>query len=252
MAKVFGQKSKYLIKKDFIHGWGYGVIIPSIVIIIVGILFIRFGLIINPVLIKTGGIIGLILMTVPLIILVNLGNKLDDFSLKHNHISNQFYRGRWGEKDVLDELKKLPNEYTIFQDVQFPESRGNIDFVLIGPTGIFALEVKSHIGFVGYHNDELTLNNWIFKEKNILKQAFSGAMQLHDYLKFKIGKDIFVNAALVFSHRLAKMRFGFNPVDNVFVVQKAFLLQLITQQPPRLDPQTILILVENLKPLVKI
>ncbi|MDD5625775.1 MAG: nuclease-related domain-containing protein [Patescibacteria group bacterium] len=235
MAKVFGQKSKYLIFGDIKE---FVVAFLCMVVILVGSLSMLK-------ITKSFGTFGIAIL---FIFFLFMRKEFD----KHDERSHQFYRGRWGEYDVLDELKKLSDEYTIFQDVQFPESKWNIDFVLIGPAGIFTIEVKSHRGgFIDFNGRELTMRGQVF-EKNILRQAKSGAFKIHDYILSKTGKDIFVNAVLVFSHHLVKMRFGFRPVDNVFVVQKEFLLPLITQQPPRLDSRTISILEENLKLLVKI
>ena len=55
-------------------------------------------------------------------------------------------KGLEGEKLVSDYLNTLPKNYFVFNDVNLPGKRGNIDHVVIGPTGIFVIETKNYSG----------------------------------------------------------------------------------------------------------
>jgi len=68
--------------------------------------------------------------------------------------------GALGELAVLDELKRLPDDYIILNQVLLPDRHSStgyreIDYVVIGPTGVFVLEAKSYNGFLsGAENDQ--------------------------------------------------------------------------------------------------
>jgi hypothetical protein len=65
------------------------------------------------------------------------------------------YRGAYGELAILDELKKLDDDYSVFCDLQitlkdYVTYKGQrnlrsaqIDYVVTGPTGIYSIEVKN-------------------------------------------------------------------------------------------------------------
>ena len=53
-----------------------------------------------------------------------------------------FVLGWFGEKRIGNILSKLPDMYHVFYDVKLHERKGNIDYVVIGPPGIFTIEVK--------------------------------------------------------------------------------------------------------------
>lgn len=57
-------------------------------------------------------------------------------------------RGRYGEILIRLILKTLPQEYRVFNDVQFNvgHSRCQIDHLVVSPYGIFVIETKSYLG----------------------------------------------------------------------------------------------------------
>jgi hypothetical protein len=161
----------------------------------------------------------------------------------------KFYRGGKAEGAIYYELAKLSNYFFVFQDIKIGD-QGNIDFVVLGPTGLFSIEVKSHQGVIAFNGKELTLNNSPFQEKDILKQAMAEALSLHGHLKEKIGMEIFVNPALVFASS-AIMHFGLKSVNNVFVIQKLFLRKLICSGKRIYTPDDISKVSLSLKELVQ-
>lgn len=142
--------------------------------------------------------------------------------------SESYYRGRKGESIIFEELKKLPDEFRVFCDIKIAPPY-NIDFLVAGPTGIFTIEAKSHSGAIGYADGKITINGFVPKEKDFLKQAKGEARSISEYLKKETGADHWVRPVLVFSSPDAKMHFGLNPVDGVFVVQNRFLLKIFLE-----------------------
>lgn len=145
---------------------------------------------------------------------------------KHDYGSSSFLNGIKGENDIAVLLKDaLSDEFTIFCDVIIDPRHGNIDYVVVGPTGIFTLEVKSHRGQINFDGQRLTRNN-LPLEKDFLHQAMGQAISLHGFLQQKLGADIFVKPVIVFSS-YAQMHFGMTPVKNVLVIQKHWLTKLL-------------------------
>lgn len=151
----------------------------------------------------------------------------------------KFHRGLRGEKIIRDELSKLPNEYLIFQDVKIPGQWWNIDFVVLGPTGIFMVEVKSHRGKITFDGTRLLKYGSRLIEKNFLSQAMRQALQLNQILEKEIGKNIFVHPVVVFSSDTATMQFGFKKLKGVQVVQTRFLIDLLLHEPGILSLEDI-------------
>lgn len=113
----------------------------------------------------------------------------------------------WQIKKILDELS---DNYTVFQNVPI-KSHLDVDFILVGPTGVLAIEVKSHKGFNMYLKDKF------------IGQTFAEMMGLKEYLKSS-GVDIYIQAALVFTGAFVKY---YPPKKGVHVINKEYLLKLI-------------------------
>ena len=147
---------------------------------------------------------------------------------KEDNEANNFFQGLRGEDAVANDLKKLPEAYSVFSDVLISGKISNIDFVLVGPTGIYAIEVKSHRGAIGFNGSDLIRNGEPL-EKDFLRQAKSEALSLHDYLKDELNIDIYVKPVIVFSR--ARLAFGLKPLNDVFIIQKQWIQKLVNTHP---------------------
>lgn len=145
---------------------------------------------------------------------------------KEKKMEISFEKGLKGEGAIYYELKELGDEFVVFQDVLIGQ-RGNTDFIVVGPTGIFAIEVKNISGKISFSGDKLLINEKE-TEKDFISQTLSEALAVGKFLKEKMGREFFVYPVLVFSSFWSKMHFGLNPVKNgVYVIQKRFLRKLI-------------------------
>ena len=63
-------------------------------------------------------------------------------------------RGKRGEKAVTNKLLSLDNTYYLINDVKLPGQQGNIDHVVVGPCGVFAIETKNYSGSVICYGDK--------------------------------------------------------------------------------------------------
>jgi hypothetical protein len=64
------------------------------------------------------------------------------------------FLGRKQEDPVAEALKTLGDDYIVFNDIVLPDSKGNVDYLLIGANGIFAIEIKNYSGVVKCAGDE--------------------------------------------------------------------------------------------------
>src|SRR3989344_2294368 len=62
--------------------------------------------------------------------------------------------GLEGEDLVVQHLQNLNDDYFLINDVKLPDSRGNIDHVILGPNGIFVIETKNYSGQLICNGDE--------------------------------------------------------------------------------------------------
>lgn len=160
------------------------------------------------------------------LVLYRFGNRAFDKA-------DQYTRGQKGEGAIWYALRRLPHEYHVFQDVRLPGQQWNIDFVVVGPSGVWTIEVKSHRGVIGLNHGILTRNNQYF-EKDVLRQTRGEAAGLGQYLREQMRRQVFVLPVVVFAYRV-KIGFGQRPVDGVYVIGRRWLGEVITNRPARLS-----------------
>lgn len=114
---------------------------------------------------------------------------------------SSWIKGEKGEKIVSRHIKGLPNGYHIFEDVTIPNGKGNIDHLVIGPTGIFVIETKNYSGSFQIYGDKWKRKNR-FSYSNIKsspgKQAKRNSFDLSKLLNSKkvVKRKIWVNAVV--------------------------------------------------------
>ena len=163
-----------------------------------------------------------------------------------------FENGRKGEYAVCDELEKLPEEYSIFRNIRF-ENRGDIDLVVSGPTGVFAIEVKSHKGniFFNFKDQQLERNHKTL-EKNFIGQARAGALSLKTFLSQGVEmRDLFIDALLVFSDEKTKLCFSSVVAPNIQIIKRESLNDVILSSCVKLTEAQLLVMNGKLLELVR-
>lgn len=236
MAVNYGNPSRYLNANRTISKYG-ALAYLIYFIIIIGIVIWRLSI----ASFSLPAVFAITLVFGPLLLVT------DSLMRKEESLMYKFRSGIVGEKFIGDELKKLDASYTVFQDIHVPGKKENIDFVVVGPTGIHAIEVKNHHGTVGFNGDELTLNQKSF-EKDFLRQTMREATSLHDYLISSEISNAFVIPIIVFSHRFAIVRFGIQPIKNVRVIQHRWLIKMITSEPRSYPDQRVVDLLKATYP----
>jgi hypothetical protein len=86
----------------------------------------------------------------------------------------RWFSGRKGESRVTETLKSLPDDYVVLNDIVLPDSKGNVDHVLIGPNGVFVIETKNYSGFVKCEEEQWFVNG--HRIRSLSKQAKRNSM----------------------------------------------------------------------------
>jgi hypothetical protein len=84
-------------------------------------------------------------------------------------------------------------------------------------------------------------------EKDFLKQAYAQAFSVKNIIKQKTGKDFFVQPIIVFSSSKAKMKFGFNKIKGVYVINRIWLSKLILEKENTLKEGDIEVIADIIK-----
>jgi hypothetical protein len=116
-------------------------------------------------------------------------------------------KGAAGEKSVAHTLSKLPDEFRVVNDVATPF--GNLDHVVIGPTGVFVIETKDWRGVIGADGKgELTRNGKAATTAHVSK--FVGRMMgtKERVAVLAPGVDPFFKAVMVFTSAWVDADFG--------------------------------------------
>lgn len=220
MAKFFGDKSDYLSRKKRENKfWAYyagGLIFLSILPPWIFLFYYKFSFIQS------------IIADISIILISFL---LWWAAKDRIHAAYCYKKGIRGESKVYFELMKLSNEYTVIQDVKLPDQKWNIDFVVIGPTGIYAIEVKNIDGEIGYNEKFLTCKGKMMEGKNVIDIFNKEYFGLRKYLFNKTNEELFVNPLIVLANQYPQVHFGCTPVvSNIRVFHVTKLIEFITSQ----------------------
>lgn len=215
MARMIGGPSKYLQEKRVWNkwisiDWMLGMFLAYFVYLIVNYLS------------RSNRYIPIVL-GITMLFVYKIFNKQ---AWKFLYKAANFRQGLDGEALVAAELKKLPDDYVVIQDVKLPNTKTNIDFVVLGPNGIFAIEVKNHKGNITYGGNQLLRNGYPL-EKNFLWQARIESGSLTEYIQANVDRSLYANPILVFSSPNVIMKFGSVPINGVVIIKVDWLVEYI-------------------------
>ena len=114
-------------------------------------------------------------------------------------------RGALGELLTAEILKSLPDSYVVISDVT--KKLGNIDQVVVGPTGVYVIDVKNWKGTVKADGKGEVLLNGKPPDKAAIKNMLGAVMDFQNKLK-ALENDYFVRGLLVFSSAYVEADFG--------------------------------------------
>jgi hypothetical protein len=166
------------------------------------------------------------------------------------HVARRFNRGERGERHVADVLEELrSNGYRPIHDIV--GDGFNVDHVLVGPAGIFAIETKyrSGNGEITFRNGETLFVGGFPEEKDCLKQARGSAKAVSQLIAENCARREWVTPIVVFVGDW-KIKNKWRDTDTRVFTPDG-LLHYIRNQEPRLIKREIELIASHLERSVK-
>ncbi|MBI5876096.1 MAG: NERD domain-containing protein [Chloroflexi bacterium] len=121
--------------------------------------------------------------------------------MRRNALAFRSFRaGRKGEEAALEILRAaLDNRWTIFRSLHVPGHQSDCDLILVGPSGVWLLEVKAYRGTLrvdGRRWERQTKRGWRTLEENPSDQVARNATRLNDFLQ-RQGIKRWIDTAIV-------------------------------------------------------
>ena len=162
--------------------------------------------------------------------------------------------GRWragleGEEEVASRLRSvLGDEWVLFSGVVVDGAWGDIDHVLVGPAGVFAIEVKNWSGEIVYDDDRRLWYRISNRAPNgeILKDPVRQIEQAAAALRRLLG--IKTTPVVVFTNRNSTYR-GDHPTTQVFTLPH--FIGWISSQPHTLDSPEVETIVSKMERIIQ-
>jgi hypothetical protein len=139
-------------------------------------------------------------------------------------------RGRDAEIAIAQCLKKLGPKYFIIHD--FPLPRGNVDHIVIGPTGVFVIETKGNVGEVSICDGSVRINGYR-PDRDPVQQARNAARYVWASLREEVEAVAWVRAVVCFERAWLEKS---QVIDDVLVTRPAHLRHLIRHENRRRLP----------------
>lgn len=111
---------------------------------------------------------------------------LKEFKKRRNDYRS-FRAGREGEDAIVERLRAiLDNRWTVFRNLVLPNRKDDVDLVLVGPGGVWVVQVKSTQSMLraqGTNWQVHTKSGWVPAAQNPAHEVFSHAKRLNIYLQ---------------------------------------------------------------------
>jgi Nuclease-related domain len=115
-------------------------------------------------------------------------------------------KGALGESPTAETLKSLPDGYVLINDVT--KKLGNIDHVVIGPTGVYVIDVKNWNGTIKADGEGELLWNGRAPGKPAIRNMLRAVMDFQNKIKALTENEYFVRGLIVFPIAYVDADFG--------------------------------------------
>lgn len=205
MAKVLGESGRYVSQEAVRRRER----IVLTAVLLIGLLGVIEGLVLSS-LIPFGQFSALVRGLISLASLVGILAVYKWGSRKFNALEKQrvaMMRGATGETIVGTRLADFPDGFCVINDLTTPF--GNLDHVVVGPTGVFVLDSKNWRGLVSADGKgELQLNEQP-TDKPYVRQFVGRIMGIRDKVRtLASGLDPFYQAVFVFTAARVQAKWG--------------------------------------------
>ncbi len=147
---------------------------------------------------RTLGWVGVgFLIVYGLVLVILLPQQLRPVVAKFNEEIAANRRERTAEDDVDKILRTLDEtKYSVFRNLSM--GYGDLDHVVVGPTGIFVIETKANRGTVEFENGRLKIRDGDETKKDYERQASQESWQLKIALSERLDAKVYVEPVLAF------------------------------------------------------
>jgi hypothetical protein len=141
---------------------------------------------------------------------------LNTLARRFDKLIDEHRLGQEGEEVVTDLIiQALDGDWKLFRNLSLPgPNKGDLDLVLVGPPGVWTLEVKNYRGEYRNTGDKWQYkrgNEWRNASVNPSQQAHKNAARLGNFLKAD-HLNVFVNGAVVWANQESPLE-----IENPFI-----------------------------------
>jgi hypothetical protein len=173
----------------------------------------------------TNGLIALVLVLPMVFLVIWSSRKLDQLERERMNL----WRGAAGETSVAITLSEFPDEFWVINDLTTPY--GNLDHVVIGPTGVFVLDTKNWRGVVAPDGHGELLCNGKPLDKPHVRRFTGKVMGLKDRVKaLANGLNPYFQPVFVFTS--ARVEANWGTTRSVHCIRDEQLNDYIVQSKP--------------------
>lgn len=150
---------------------------------------------------------GMLMLAVDLLAIFGIAKwsfrRLDELESERENMS----KGAAGEVAVGLRLREFPDEFRVIHDLATPS--GNLDHIVVGPTGVFIIDTKNWRGVVASDgNGELTLNGQAL-DKPYVRRFVARVLNVKEKVQvLAAGLDPYFQTVFVFTAARVEANFG--------------------------------------------
>ncbi len=159
--------------------------------------------------------------------------KIDELETEHVNLCKAAH----GENSVATILKGLPDEFRVINDITTPF--GNLDHVVVGPTGVFFLDTKNWRGVVSADGQGELLCNGNRLDKPHVGQFAARVLAIKDKVKALAEVDPYFQALLVFTSAHVDAHWGTTQSVLCIPDDQLFDCIVLSKSRKRLKPEDI-------------
>jgi hypothetical protein len=132
--------------------------------------------------------------------------QVSQFSDKLERDRINFRKGATGELQIASILERFPDDYRVIHDLK--TDYGNIDHVIVGPSGVYVIDTKNWRGVVAADgNGELLLNGHPIKKPEV-RNLSRTIMNIKEKVKTLSGAVPYVQGVLAFPSARVDAKWG--------------------------------------------
>lgn len=204
MAKVFGSAGEHAGRQSVA---AFKRMFLTVLIVTIVAAFCE-GAVITAVIVTRGGITHLVLALAIGLFLLWLLRQASRRIDAHETERLNWRKGAIGEYEVGAELERLSDEYAVFNNVN-TAGFGNFDHIVVGPTGLFAIETKNWSGLISANGTGELRRNGKESSTQHIQNFFRRVMVLRGQIvALTNSNDAYIRAVMVFPKAHVEAQFG--------------------------------------------